>query len=164
MTLGASCLQFSRLSSSPLFFKRPGFLLPLARLQCVRACVLSSGDCLAVGGHESQSQIFRKESVIISATVRCPLDVPRSVQLRPRQQSCIVTRPCERHSLGSLTNRCLCLTGLRKGGCRRITGCKSRLWVGLLQRFQADKAGLSGTSQHRGQPSQKSLELCAVHR
>lgn len=91
------------------------FLLPLASVQStVPLEYVSFQDCLAVNGDDSQSQILRRENVIIPAMVRCLLDVPQSAQLRPRQQNCMITWPCEVHRLGRLAYCGVCFIGLGK--------------------------------------------------
>lgn len=75
--------SFPSFLQSGLFY----FSLQMGSPQCLRVCVLSSSDCLAVNSDESQSQI--------PSWGECDyfllgLDISESVQLWSKQQSCII--------------------------------------------------------------------------
>lgn len=134
------------------------FSLQMASPQCLRVCVLSSSDCLAVNSDESQSQIHSGGRMwLFPARVRCPGVCSSVIKTTKLHNANMV--PWE--SMRLIQRRLLhWMQGW--GGCGRITRCQSWLWAGLLQLSQQRKQSRLVLLSRKYSLSEKPGALCTV--
>lgn len=147
--------SFPTFLQSGLFY----FSLQMGSPQCLRVCVLSSSDCLAVNSDESQSQIPSRGECDYFLL---GLDVSESVQLWWKQQSCIILTWSCWESMRLIQRRLLhWMQGVRgaAGELLGVNPCCGRASFSFLSSANRVLWYFSAEST----AFQKSLGLCALY-